>query len=96
MGAWTLSATAFHGDSSHTKLCLVGGFLILGSPEPCKSGCENSGFRPVSLPVVLSTEACEDHGGVVSSQVSAWPLGEACRLGPCTHLRGKDITPRPS
>lgn len=29
---------------------------------------------------------CEDHGGVVSSQASAWPLGEAFRLGPSMHM----------
>lgn len=48
--------------------------------------------------VIFSVEACEDHGGMVSSHASAWPsaLGEACRLGPGTHLGGEDITPRPA
>lgn len=35
---------------------------------------------------------------MVSSHASAWPsaLGEACRLGPGTHLGGEDLTPRPA
>jgi hypothetical protein len=97
VGAWTPSVIAFHRDSfSLTKLCLVGGFLAHGLPEPYKSGCENFGFRPVSLPVVLSTDPCEDHGAVVSSQASARPLGEAYRLGSCTRRGGEDITRRTS
>lgn len=41
--------------------------------------------------MVFSTEACEDRGGEVGTQASAWSLAEACWLGPGTYLEGEDI-----